>query len=141
MNEFVTTGIVGQDGRLSMYMKELNDFMAKHKGGKVIAHFTVCGKEASEALKAYYYRGVVPQMRLALCEHGERKSEQQTEYWLRTMSPVCAVEMADIDSGKYSKELKEISEMSSLELINHIEFIKQLAAEEFSTYIEDPKQF
>ena len=35
--------------------------------------------------------------------------------------------------------IKEIAEVGNAELIEHIGFIKQFAAEELNTFIEDPK--
>lgn len=122
-----------------MYMGELNEFFQSWKGARVTARFTVAMPGTSEALKGYYFNYVVPTMRRAIWEMGERKTEEQTEEFLRQISPIMRSETPNIETGKYSYELRNIAELSNPELIEHIEFLKQLAAEEYNVYIEDPK--
>lgn len=137
--EITATGIINKNGALSMYMGEINDFFAKHKGCRVIARFIVAPQGTSEALKGYYYNYVVPTMRIAMYENGERMTEEQAERRLRELSPIMYEQTADPETGKYESRLKSIPELSNAELIEHIDCIKQIAAEEYSVYIEDPK--
>lgn len=137
--EITTTGAINNKGQLQIYMGELNAFFGQWKGARVVARFTVIGSGSSEALRGYYYNYVVPTMRRAMWDAGERLTEQDTERRLRTMSPIMAVEHVDFETGKYSIEVREIAELSNSELIEHIETIRQLAAEEFSVFIDDPK--
>lgn len=137
--EIITTGTINNKGQLHIYMGELNAFFGQWKGARVVARFTVIGSGSSEALRGYYYNYVVPTMRRAMWDAGERLTEQDTERRLRTMSPIMAVEHVDFETGKYSIEVREIAELSNSELIEHIETIRQLAAEEFSVFIDDPK--
>ena len=81
----------------------------------------------------------MPSVRQALAEIGERKTEQDTETFLRQNSPVMQVEKIDQISGKYFSELRQINDCSNAELIEHIDTIKQFAAENLNIYIEDPK--
>lgn len=141
MAKKIQFGTVNENGGLVMYMEEINDFFKKHKGCKVIAEFTVLKKEASEAMKGYYFIAVVPEFRKALWNSGERKTQEQTELFLREISPIMYEEFVNTSSGKYESRIKEIQELSNIELIEHIEFLKQLAAEEYGVFIEDPKQF
>lgn len=122
-----------------MYMGELNEFFKCWKGARVTARFTIAMRGTSEALKGYYFNYVVPTMRRAIWETGERKTEEQTELFLRQISPITRYETPNIETGEYSYNLKKIAELSNPELIEHIEFLKQLAAEEYNVYIEDPK--
>jgi hypothetical protein len=124
-----------------MFMGDINEFFKQHPGSRVVAHFTVIGKPASEAIKGYYYKGVVPQMREALRVSGERKTEEQTEKFLREISPATITQVANEITGKYESGLKEISDLSNTEMVEHLEYIKQIAAEEFGTFIEDPNIF
>lgn len=137
--EITTTGAINNKGQLQIYMGELNAFFGQWKGARVVARFTVIGSGSSEALRGYYYNYVVPTMRRAMWDAGERLTEQDTERRLRTMSPIMAVEHVDFETGEYSVEVREIAELSNSELIEHIETIRQLAAEEFSVFIDDPK--
>ena len=69
----------------------------------------------------------------------ERLTEEQTERRLREFSPIMYVERVNEETGKYSHELRTVAELSNAELIEHIETLKQIAAEEYNTYIDDPR--
>ena len=122
-----------------MYMGELNALFKQWKGARIIARFMVASRGSSEALKGYYFNYVVPTFKQAIWESGERKTEQQTERFLRELSPIMYEETPDIETGKYNARLREISELSNAELIEHIDTLKQIAAEEYSVFIDDPR--
>ncbi len=140
-HEISVAGRINADGRLAMYMQELNEFTRKWKNAKIVATFRICEPGASAALKGYYYNYVVPTFRRALAESGERKTEEQTERYLRELSPIMYIQVADPETGKYITELREIKDLDNSELVEHIETLKQIGAEEFSIYIEDPGNF
>lgn len=131
-------GRINDDGRLSMYMEELKAFCKEWKNTRIIANFRVYAPNTSAALKGYYYNYVVPRCRKALWESGERKTDEQAERWLREMSPIMHLQTPDPDSGKYMSILREINDLDNSELIEHIDTIKQLMAENFCVIIEDP---
>lgn len=137
--EITATGMINNNGGLAMYMGELNQFFDMHKGNRVIARFIVASPGSSAALKAYYFNYVVPTFKAAIWESGERLTEEQTEKRLRELSPIMYDQIADPETGQYETRLKVINELSNAELIEHIEHLKQLAAEEYNTYIDDPK--
>lgn len=137
--EVTATGTVNNNGGLAMYMGELNAFFAEHKGERIIARFIAAPVASSEALKGYYFNYVVPTVQQGLRNTGDRKTEKQTEYYLRTLSPVCYEETANIDTGEYEQRLREIRELDNAELIDHIETIRQFAAENLAVFIDDPK--
>lgn len=137
--EITATGIVNNNGGLQMYMGELNQFFSMHKGSRIIARFTVASPGSSEALKGYYFNCVVPTFRSGIWEAGERLTEEQTERRLRELSPVMYEQTTDINTGKYETRLRTITELSNAELIEHIEHLKQIAAEEYNTFIDDPR--
>ena len=122
-----------------MYMGELNEFLKGWKGSRIIARFIVASPGSSEALKAYYFNYVVPTFKHAIWEAGERLTEEQTERRLREFSPIMYEQTPNIDTGKYETRLRTIAELSNAELIEHIEFLKQLASEEYYLYIDDPR--
>ena len=123
-----------------MYMGEVNDFFRQHKGSRIIARFIVSKPGSSEALKGYYFNYVVPTFKQAIWESGERKTEEQTELFLRELSPVMYAEKVNENTGEYSHELRKIADLSNSELIEHIDFLKQLASEEYYFYIADPNE-
>lgn len=137
-HEIQVVGRVTKEGRLIMYMEELNQFMKKWPKSRIIATFRVSEPGTSSALRGYYYNYVVPTFKRALWDSGERKTDEQTEHYLREISPVMCRQTSDPDTGKYTTEIRSIKELDNSELIEHIEFLKQLGAEEFSIYIEDP---
>ena len=137
-HEINVAGRVDSYGRLSMYMEELNAFTKKWKDSKVVATFRIYQPGTSAALRGYYYNAVVPTMKRAFWEAGERYTDEQTDCILREYSPIMHQQTADPDTGQYNDEIREIKDLDNSELIEHIEIIKQLAAEEFSVYIEDP---
>ena len=65
-------------------------------------------------------------------------TEEDMEKRLRQMSPIMQIEEVD-ENGKYLRILRSVSDLDNSELIEHIETLKQIAAEDFSLYIEDPK--
>lgn len=139
MREKQATGIINERGRLSMYMDELNEYFANHKGERVIARFVLVPRGTSEALTAYYYNYIVPAFRAAIWQAGERLDEETTEERLREWSPIMREQEADHITGKYRTRIRAIHELSNWELCEHIDHLKQLAAEEYGVYIEDPR--
>ena len=137
-HEFEIAGRINNDGRLSMYMQELNEFTKKWKNSRIIATFKVYEPGTSEALKGYYYSCVVPAFQRALWESGDRMTKEKTEEYLRRMSPVMHEENVDINSGRYVSKIKTIQELDNSEMIEYIDHLKQIGAEEFGIYIEDP---
>lgn len=133
------TGLIDKSGRLLMAMDELNEFFATHSGARVIASFRIVPTGTSEVLRAYYYKSIVPEFRAAFWDIGERMTEEQTERKLRELSPIMWYESVNEESGEYSSSLRDIVELSDAELVEHIETLKQIAAEALSLYIEDPK--
>lgn len=138
-HEIQVSGKITQEGRLAMYMQELNQFTQQWKNARVVATFRVYQPGTSAALKGYYYNYIVPTFKRAIWEAGERKTDEQTEHYLREISPVMYEQTADPETGKYNTVLREIKDLDNSELIEHIEHLKQIGAEEFSIYIDDPK--
>lgn len=138
--EITATGTINNNGGLAMYMGELNEFFKGWKGSRIIARFIVASPGSSEALKGYYFNYVVPTFKHAIWEAGERLTEEQTERRLREFSPIMYEQTPNIDTGKYETRLRTIAELSNAELIEHIEFLKQLASEEYYLCIADPNE-
>lgn len=137
--EITATGLINNNGVLSMYMGELNEFFKNWKGSRIFARFVVTDNNTSQALKGYYFNYVVPTFKQALWDAGERLTEKQAELRLRELSPIMYAESVDIETCQYVYELRSINDLSNSELIEHIETLKQIAAEEFNVYIDDPK--
>lgn len=137
--EIDATGKVTSDGKLAMYMGEVNDFLRQWKNARVVVRFIVSQPGTSEALKGYYYNYVVPTFQRAIWENGERKTEEQTEKFLREISPIMQEQTPNIETGKYESRLRAINDLSNAEFCEHIDTLKQIAAEEYNTFIDDPR--
>lgn len=138
-NEISVTGTIDRNGHLAMFMEEINSFFQDNKGQRVIATFHVVPTATSEAMIAYYYKYIVPTVTRAAYEQGDRRTQQDTDEWLRMMSPVCCEETVNVETGEYNERLRTVAELSNSELIEHIDFLKQFAAEEYHIYIQDPQ--
>ena len=130
-------GKINNEGRLMM-QPELTEFIRAWANNRVVAEFEILPDNPSEALTGYYYHYVVPTMKAAFWEGGERMNEQETEYHLRELSPVTCKKEWNDGQWRYETDILNIYDLSSAELVEHIEYIKQMAAEEYSIYIEDP---
>jgi NurA-like 5'-3' nuclease len=133
------TGTIDNNGNLRMYMDELKQFFKMHKGCRIIAKFMVESQGSSEALKGYYYNCVVPSFQEGMWDAGERLTEEDAEIKMRELSPIMLEQEFNEETGKYTTRLREISELSNAELVEYIDHLKQIAAEEYSIYIEDPQ--
>lgn len=137
--KITVTGTIDNNGNLRMYMDELKQFFKMHKGYRVIAKFMVESQGSSEALKGYYYNYVVPSFQEGMWDAGERLTEEDAEIKMRELSPIMLEQEFDEKTGKCTTRLREISELSNAELVEYIDHLKQIAAEEYSIYIEDPQ--
>lgn len=137
--KIAVTGTIDNNGNLRMYMDELKQFFRMHKGCRVIAKFMVESQGSSEALKGYYYNCVVPSFQEGMWDAGERLTEEDAEIKMRELSPIMLEQEINEETGKYTTRLREISELSNAELVEYIDHLKQIAAEEYSIYIEDPQ--
>lgn len=137
--KITVTGTIDNNGNLRMYMDELKQFFKMHKGCRVIVKFMVESLGSSEALKGYYYNCVVPSFQEGMWDAGERLTEEDAEIKMRELSPIMLEQEFNEETGKYTTRLREISELSNAELVEYIDHLKQIAAEEYSIYIEDPQ--
>jgi len=134
--EISISGTVTKEGKLLMQMGELNEFLKGWKGSKVV-RFMVSNPGSSEAIKGYYYNYIVPNFKKAIWEAGERKSEKDTDKFIRTLSPICWEETPNPETGKYDQRLREINELDNREMSQFIEHLKELAATEYFFFIDD----
>lgn len=124
------SGIITADGALRIPMDRLNAFFADHKGERVVVRFEAAAPGSTALQLAYYYNYIVPTIQIALLETGERKTERQTDIWLREQCVHCTSGWGD---------LMEARQMSKNDFSLFLEWLKQFAAENLYVYIEDPK--
>ena len=124
------SGIIGTDGKLRLPMDRLNAFFAANKGQRVVVRFEAAEPGTSAAQLAYYFQYIIPTIQTALYETGERKTERQTDIWLRQQCAVCTSGWGD---------LMEARQMSQSDFSEFLDWLKQFAAENLFVYVEDPK--
>ena len=129
-------GQITKDGKVALYMDELRDFARQWKGAKIIATFKVYQPGTSAAMRGYYYNYIVPAVRQALADIGQRMTQEQTEIYLRRLYPLMYNEQWD-DNGNYTQSLREIKDLDNFEMSCYIDFLKEFADEDLHVYIKD----
>lgn len=124
------SGTITANGQLRMPMDRLQEFFAQHKGQRVVVRFEAAESGSTELQLAYYFNYIVPTIQQALLETGERKTERQTDVWLREQCVHCTSGWGD---------LMDARQMSKTDFSLFLEWLKQFAAENLFVYIEDPK--
>lgn len=136
-NDISAAGLVDNQGKLRMDMSELNEFLKAHKGERIIARFVVAPIQSSDALKGYYFHYIVPTVRNALKEVGELKTDEETDFFLRELCPLCHVQW--YEGGKFGDRVSRILELSDSQMLDFVEWVKEWGAENLYIYIEEPK--
>lgn len=131
-NYITEAGRIDKKGRLLLPMDRLGQEFSKHKGCRVVARFMFMEPGSSEALLGYYYGYVVPTITAALYEQGTRFSPEKTDLWLIHQYPGDR----EIAPGEYAEKG---SQLSQPQMLDFLEWLKEYAAENLDTYIEDPK--
>lgn len=137
-NYTITSGHIDARGGLKLDLGEFSEFLKKWPNSKCIIRVDVCTPGTSASAKAYYFKYIVPTITKAFWSIGQRNTDEETENFLREISPICE-QCTPNENGKYTCRVKEFAELSGNDLHDHIEFIKQWAAENLSVYVEDPK--
>lgn len=130
MDKISESGIITDNGQLRLPMDRLNAFLAANKGKRVVVRFEAATPGSSELQLAYYFNYIVPTIQTALLETGERKTERQTDVWLREQCVHCTSGWGD---------LMEARQMSKTDFSLFLDWLKQFAAENLYVYIEDPR--
>ena len=137
--EIIVFGTITSDGRLAMYMAQLSEFLRNNKNNRVIATFRAYKPGTSQALSGYYYNYIIPTIKRALHDIGERRTDKEVDLWIREMSPIMHRQIINEETGEYADEIRGISDLDNAEFIELIETIKQFAATELAVFIDDPK--
>ena len=130
MNKISESGIIGPDGKLRMPMDRLNAFFSQNKGKRIVVKFEAAAPGTSEAQLAYYFNYIVPTIQTALWETGDRKTEKQTDLWLRQQCGSCYNDYGG---------LLDARQMTQPDFSDFLEWLKQFAAENLYVYIEEPR--
>ena len=125
------SGLIGTDGRLRIPMDRVNVWCKEHKGERVVVRFEAAAPGSTAAQLAYYYNYIVPCVVDALREQGTRISEEKADRWLIEQYP----------GGFYYDGNKQVTgrQLTTTQISDFLEWLKQFAAENLSVYIEDPR--
>lgn len=92
----------------------------------------------SVPLLVYYKKKVVADMRDAYFRAGERLTLEETDLKLREQSPITIKQNYNIKACKWETEILEIEQLDTQQLVFFVEHIKELAAQEFNVWVDDP---
>ena len=126
-------GYIGEDGKLRLPMDRINAFLAKNMGMRLIARFYVAEPGSTELQNGYYYNYIVPAIKAARYEQGERMTEKQVDRWLIDNYP------GDKTECEFGTEVDEARLLTKNQMTDFLDWLKQFAAENLHVYVEDPR--
>lgn len=131
MDKISESGIITDNGQLRLPMDRLNAFFAANKGKRVVVRFEAATPGSTALQQAYYYNYVIPCVVEALREQGTRKSEDATDRWLISQYP---------GEFRYNGAEQHVArQLTTTQMSDFLEWLKQFAAENMYVYIEDPR--
>lgn len=131
MDKISESGIITDNGQLRLPMDRLNAFFAANKGKRVVVRFEAAAPGSTALQQAYYYNYVIPCVVEALREQGTRKSEDATDRWLISQYP---------GGFRYDGAEQHVArQLTTNQMSDFLDWLKQFAAENLYVYIEDPK--
>ena len=130
MNRYICeSGRIDKDGKMRLPMDRLRQFFSQNKGRRIVIRVDVW-EEPTEAMFGYYHRYIVPTIQKALYEQGQRLAAEEVDEWLRSSNKITC----NAEHG-----LRRVEQLSRDEMSEFISWLKEFAAENLYTYIEDPK--
>ena len=132
-NNISESGMISADGRLLLPMDRINAFFAEHKGERLVVRFTADVPGSTNAQQTYYYQYVLPTIRQAFKDLGERKTETQIDRLLVGLYP------GDKTEREFGMDVLEAEAFDRGQMSEFLDWLKQYAAENLYVYIEDPK--
>jgi hypothetical protein len=131
MDKISESGIITENGQLRLPMDRLNAFFAANKGKRVVVRFEAAAPGSTALQQAYYYNYVIPCVVEALREQGTRKSEDATDRWLISQYP---------GGFRYDGAEQHVArQLTTTQMSDFLDWLKQYAAENLYVYIEDPR--
>lgn len=113
-------------GNLLLPMDRVNEFLSRNKGKRVIVQFETVEHGTTRAQQAYYYGYILPTVVAALRNQGNRMTEAQADVWL-------------LDTFPMRVEASEGKDLTKEQMSEFLDWLKEFAAENLDTYIEDPQ--
>ena len=130
MNRYICeSGRIDKAGKMRLPMDRLRQFFSQNKGRRIVIRVDVW-EEPTEAMFGYYHRYIVPTIQKAMYEQGQRLASEEVDEWLRSSNKITC----NAEHG-----LRRVEQLSRDEMSEFISWLKEFAAENLYTYIEDPK--
>jgi uncharacterized protein with ParB-like and HNH nuclease domain len=126
-------------GLLIANKEEMNQFFKLWPSSFFIISIEVTKtKPLSVPLLVYYKKKIVPDMREAYFKSGDRLTLEQTDERLRERSPITTKQNYNFEAKKWETIILNVEDLDTQQLVFFIEQLKDYAAQEFGTWIEDP---
>ena len=126
-NLLVESGIISDAGKLLLPMERVDMFCGDHAGERALVKIEAIERHASAAMLRYYFGYVVPTLRQALVKTGQLLTDKGVHAMMWAAFP-----------GEHNPD-EDIRQAPKTQVCNFIEWLKIVAAEWYSVYIEDPK--
>lgn len=136
------SGKTDNSGKLFVINKEeMNEFFSKWPNHRVVMVATVYAEGSTGSQIGYYNNKIVPDFRDAFKEQGELLTLKQTDERLREMYPGCHEEVPrELAGGFQLERIKRIEDLSLLETIEFIDYLRIVGVTEYKIIIEDPRR-
>lgn len=129
-SEIVESGVVTAEGKLMLPMDRLGDFFLDHAGERLLVKITAFAT-ASERALGYYHGYVIPTIRQALWDKGNRLSEDGVEDFIRKQTCYWG-------RDEHGAPIP-VDDMPAEDFYDYLEWLKEWAADELQVYVEDPR--
>lgn len=136
-------GKIDNNGNLLIAnMSEMREFAKKWKGQSVTMVAEVNPESSSKALQGYYFNKVVPDYQKIYKDMGDFMTLQEVDIRMRHSCPIMMEEVPKEEAGGFELErVRTVYEISSSEMVDYIEHLRIIAAQDYNYEIEDPKRF
>ena len=134
------TGKVLANGIFSIYGKDaMSDYFKNWPNTSFVGYIKVYQPGTSQALRGYYFGKVVPDFKNALQDQGSYLTQEETEAYIRALCPIMVSESVNEQTGVYTSKLRTLSELDTSELYLYIDHLKEIAAQDYHFFIDDPR--
>ena len=128
MSEVRAVGKIDNEGKLRVFMGEVNQFLSQQKGAKCVLRIELL-PEGNRQMISYYWSYVVPKVRQAMKETGDMMTEKDVDEMLRNLCPM-------LHTCGQGQKVKQLTDLSRDDLCDYIDWIKQFGAENLSIIID-----
>lgn len=137
LTEFSISGKIDDKGNLLLgYKGDLLKFLAQNKSSNVIISYLIQDEKASIQFRGLYWNKIMPLVNDGLKELGNRFTLEQADNAIRELSPVCKISKFNQQSGSLENVILKIEDLSTSQLLQHIEFVREFAMEHLNINID-----